>query len=382
MHNVPDGYHDIEIGNLALISACWGPLVADQVVDRVQAFLTPFGSVSQDPDRPGLFRVPPGEEWERLLPDLLYRLSARPIPVTRDGQEAVVHAVLTWRGDNRPRYRLARDIHHDHGAHWPIQYENDMRIAAQVFACLSEGRVAMHWQGVCDYREPDRVLYHEGLVRLGGPIHPLSPSVIFPALARTGLASSFDRLIVDLVLEHLRADPLATLGVNISATSAHLHGWWGNVLADLAEDPQLAQRLVVEITESEQIADIGRTVAFAQRLRSLGVTLALDDFGVGYTSIRQLMEVVPALVKIDGLFLRRAARSENPCHSLPYLIGLIRELGGTVIVEGVETQGMADIAFFSGATWHQGYHYGRPAPDRSGVPHRLQGDGPSTNKHG
>jgi EAL domain-containing protein (putative c-di-GMP-specific phosphodiesterase class I) len=78
------------------------------------------------------------------------------------------------------------------------------------------------------------------------------------------------------------------------------------------------------------------------------------------------MDLVPALVKIDGLFLQRAVRAIQPCHSLPHLIGLIRELGGTVIIEGVETPEMADLAFVSGALWQQGYHYGSPGPVRTG----------------
>ena len=380
-----DGYYDIEISNLALIEACWGLSVVDQVVACVRDRLAEAGLAFEPARRRGAFRLASGDgDSDPRLADLCYRLSADPISILMpdDGQEVMVHAIISWRGDNVPCYRRAREIRLDHGERWPVLYESDMHIAVEAFRCMREGRVAVHWERVCDYRHPDHVLYHEGLARFAGPAHLLSPALVFPALARTGLASSFDRLMVDLVLEHLRADPSATLGVNISATSAHLNGWWGGVLADLAEDPDLSRRLVVEITETEQITHIGQTIAFAQRLRAIGVTLALDDFGAGYTSIRQLMDLMPALVKIDGLFLQRAARTESPCHSLPYLIGLIRELGGTVIVEGVETQAMADIAFFSGATWHQGYHYGRPAVERVGVTHPLHGIAIPQNGHG
>ncbi|WP_343527777.1 EAL domain-containing protein [Sphingomonas sp.] len=370
---MPIGHHEIEISNVALIEACWGPVVAEQVISHVEMRLRRAGLGLERCRAPGRFRIVSDvrtggmAEWERMA-DLTCRLTAEPISVALTTGEpgAVLHAVMAWQYDDPPRYRCPRDIQRDHGERWFAIYKSDMQIIAHAFRCVSEGRMMPHWQPVCDYGQSDRILYHEGLVRFGEENEALSPGVIFPALARTGTASTFDWLMVRHVLEELRSDPGATLAVNISATSAHLNGWWAIILADLATRPDMANRLVVEITETEPIPQIEKAVAFARRLRDIGVTLALDDFGAGFTSIRQLMELVPALVKIDGLFLKRAIQEPKLCDSLPHLVGLIRELGGTVIIEGVETQGMADLAYVSGARWQQGYHYARPSPARGG----------------
>ncbi|WP_230481399.1 EAL domain-containing protein [Sphingomonas sp. Leaf21] len=370
---MPGRPFEIEISNFELIEACWGSVVADQVVGHIQTRLRHIGLGYEQQGARHRFRITSDirtggpVEWDRLA-DLSYRLTIEPIAIasTTGTPATALHAVMTWYRDDPPRYRGPRDIQRDHGERWFAIYKSDMQIVAHAFRCAADGRMIPHWQPVCDFRDPSRVLYHEGLVRFGQDGEALTPAIIFPALERTGMATTFDWLMVRRVLEELRADPAATLGVNISASSAHLNGWWRGILAELAIRPDIASRLVVEITETEPIVHIRETIAFAQQVRAIGATVALDDFGAGYTSIRQLMDLVPALVKIDGLFLQRAVRAIQPCHSLPHLIGLIRELGGTVIIEGVETPEMADLAFVSGALWQQGYHYGSPGPVRTG----------------
>ncbi|MDZ7283317.1 EAL domain-containing protein [Sphingomonas sanguinis] len=371
---MPSRAFEIEISNLELIAACWGPDVAEHVARRIASRLKEAGLQIEQDATCRRFRIlcdagsarPVG--WDRLA-DLSYRLTAEPICIEAITGEAGagVHAVMTWQNDEPPRYRGPRDVRRDHGDGWFALYKNDMQAVAQAFHCAGEGRMAAHWQPVRHYADSSRILYHEGLARFDDPGAMLSPATIFPALERTGTAATFDWVMVRHVLDELRAHPQAVLAVNISANSAHLNGWWRGVLDTLTAQPDLAARLVVEITETEAIAHIHDAVAFAQALRATGATLALDDFGAGFTSIRQLMDLVPALVKIDGLFLQRATRDRDPCHGLPHLIGLIRELGGTVIVEGVETQAMADLAYVSGAVWQQGYHHGRPSAARLGA---------------
>lgn len=369
-----EGYYDVEISNLALIDACWGTSVADQVVDHVRMRLHHAGlRVTQESGRGG-FRIVcnlrrPGVVDHRSLAELPYQLSAEPISIeiAANQKAAAVHAVVSWECDNLPRYRTPRDIQSDHQERWFAIYKSDMQIAAYVFRCMREGRLAPHWQAVCDYRQPEQVLYHEGLMRFSDVNEALAPDIVFPALERTGLASTFDWLMVSHVIGELEGDPKATLGVNISANSAHLRGWWGSVMGDLERRPAVARRLVVEITETEPLIHIEDAAVFARRLRACGAALALDDFGAGYTSIRHLMQLMPAFVKTDGSFVRRISRNELPCDVLPHLIGLIKALGGTVIVEGVETPGMADLAYASGGVWQQGYFHGRPDLVRTGT---------------
>lgn len=368
---MPGGINHIEISNLELIEACWGSVVADLVAGHVQMRLRQAG-----------LRVEPQREYGRFLivedmrnggpvdPDRLaslpYRLTAEPIQIDLvTGQMgAAVHAVISWRTLNIPRYRTPRDIRTDHGERWFAIYKSDMQVVAHAFGCARDGRLNPHWQPVCDCRDSSHILYHEALARFGDRGESLSPAVIFPALERIGMASAFDKIMVRHVLAELRADPIATLGVNISASSAHMGGWWREILRDLTDCPDVANRLVVEITETEPILRIDETVTFAHMLRAAGATLALDDYGAGFTTIRELMDLMPALVKIDALFLHRAMHEPGISHSLPHLIGLIRGLGGTVIIEGVENQAMVHMAYASGARWQQGYHYRRPSPIR------------------
>ncbi len=371
MSALPVAVHHIEISNLELLEACWGVVVADLVMGHVQTRLRQAGLRVESERDHGRFLIlgdirSGGPVDPDRLASLPYQLTAEPIPIDLvTGQMgAAVHAVISWQALNIPRYRTPRDMRSDHGERWFAIYKSDMQVVAHAFTCARDGRLNPHWQPVCDCCDSGRILYNEALARFGDQGESLSPAVIFPALERLGMASAFDKLMAHHVLAELRADPTATLGLNISATSAHLRGWWRQILRDLTDRPDIASRLIVEITETEPIFRLDEAVAFARALRAAGATLALDDFGAGFTTIRELMDLMPALVKVDALFLHRAMTDGGVAQSLRHLIGLIRELGGTVIIEGVENQAMVQLAHGSGARWQQGFHYRRPSPVR------------------
>lgn len=251
---------------------------------------------------------------------------------------------------------------------WAIQYRSDMQIASQVLAAIEDGRISLSWQAVRAAGSPDRVLYHEALARLiglDGQMH--SPGVFVPALERLGLSRLFDRHIVSLVIDELAYFPGARLGVNVSGQSARLDHWWAAALERLTDAPQLAQRLVVEITETAALApESGR---FVSELRTLGCRIALDDFGVGHASVRSAMALSPDIIKVDAFFLRRAGMGDRGEALLEHLIGIAAHCAPIVIVEGVETAeqsqmvGALQAHHFTpaNACWQQGYHFGQPS---------------------
>jgi EAL domain-containing protein (putative c-di-GMP-specific phosphodiesterase class I) len=250
---------------------------------------------------------------------------------------------------------------------WAAQYRCDMTLAAQALAALDEGRLDLCWQAVRSANAPEQVLYHEGLARLlGRDGQLLSPGTFIPALERLGLVRAFDRDVFMLVLDELEHFPGARLGVNISAQSARLDGWWFSTLERLRAKPDLARRLVVEITETAALT--GEVHRFASALRRLGCRIALDDFGVGHASVRNAMALSPDIIKVDAFFLRRAGMSEQSEALLEHLVGIAAHCAPVVIVEGVETAEQSRMAGRlqaryqspANACWQQGYHFGRP----------------------
>lgn len=259
------------------------------------------------------------------------------------------------------------------GDKWAERYRADMTTAARLLPHLApsyaghaeaeDGRsLAFCWQAVHDAGEPDRVLYHEALARLVAPDGSVEmPDDLFPALERLGFARLVDHHVVAKILDELEASPDAVLGVNISAQSARLDHGWKEIQARLRRAPDIAQRLVIEITETAVAPDITGTVHFSAQIRRLGCKIALDDFGTGHASIRQLIALAPDFVKIDRFFVRRCASSNRDRELLAHIIGVARSLGSAVIVEGVETPEQADLIRAAGGMWQQGYHWSRPS---------------------
>lgn len=248
---------------------------------------------------------------------------------------------------------------------WAAQYRRDMMLAAQALAGTEEERLELRWQAVRSASAPERALYHEGLARLiSREGQPLSPAAFVPALERLGLVRAFDRDVFTLVLNELENFPGARLGVNISAQSARLDGWWFSTLERLRANPDLARRLVVEITETAALT--GEAHRFVSALRRLGCRIALDDFGVGHASVRNAMALMPDIIKVDAFFLRRAGSSDQSEALLEHLVGIAAHCAPVVIVEGVETAAQSRMAERlqaryqspANACWQQGYHFG------------------------
>lgn len=248
-------------------------------------------------------------------------------------------------------------------AEWAEGYRRDMADAARLLSAIRRGRVFLVWQPVCRADgESGEALYYEGLARLAVEgREALSCFDLILAAERIGLVRAFDQAMLSLALEEAVRRRDHCLGVNISACSARLDSWWFAALRTLGADGDLAERLVIEITETERLPADAEATRFVDCLRKSGARIAVDDFGVGHASIRRILTLSPDIVKIDALFVRLAAESSRALATFNHLVGLGRALGRTVVVEGIETQDHRRLALAAGGVWQQGYLLGRPA---------------------
>lgn len=263
---------------------------------------------------------------------------------------------------------------------WSRRYRADMEHVAGAFAAIDEAQgfgddsrklsaapcsLVIEWQPICCGQELPETLYHEALLRFvdeGGARH--SPGDVIGALERLGFVGATDRFVANEVVAELRRSPDVVLGANVSALSLVDDGCWDDLFASLRADPSVAQRLVIEITETAAIPSISDAVRLVDRLRRLGCRIALDGFGAGFASVRHLTALSPDIVKIDGGYLMRAGNSERDGAIFTRLVGLASAISTLVVVEGVETDESARLALEAGVIWQQGYHWGKPGACR------------------
>src|SRR5262249_25292088 len=132
----------------------------------------------------------------------------------------------------------------------------------------------------------------------------------------------------------------------------------------LKDKPEIASRMLVEITETAALHDLEESVRFVSALRDLGCRVALDDFGAGFTSLRHLQALAVDTVKIDGSFVRNLTQSPENQLFLRHLVGLANTLGLKTVAEMVETADEAAILKREGVGFLQGYYYGRPTLEK------------------
>jgi EAL domain-containing protein (putative c-di-GMP-specific phosphodiesterase class I) len=234
-------------------------------------------------------------------------------------------------------------------------YVRDMAISVDVYRAIEKGWLVMQAQPIRAVDSP-RVLYHECLARLEAgdeAAGTVLPDAFIPALEKTRFIRHFDRFVVRQAIDMLRQDDALCLGCNISALSAIHDAWWSSTLKLLAMAPNLAVRLVIELTETAQCPDIEEARRFCDRLRALGCRIAVDDFGAGYGSIDFASSIKPDVVKID-MTVMRSMRHSGDTRTLQYMVRMLEGMSAQVVAEGIETQADYLAARVAGIAWLQG----------------------------
>jgi len=242
-------------------------------------------------------------------------------------------------------------------------HRKNMVIAEQVNRALREDRLVLSFQPIVDARTR-RPVMHECLLRMIQPDGEVVPAGAFmPVVEELGLIRLIDRKVLDLAVDVLGRYPDVNLAINVSGLTASDRSWLRHVVALLHGRTEIANRLVVEITETAGLEDIEESARFVSTLHDLGCRVALDDFGAGYTSFRQLKILSVDMVKIDGSFVRELKKNPNNMIFIRSLIDLARNFDLLTVAECVETMEEAELLAQEGIALLQGYAFGRPNLD-------------------
>jgi EAL domain-containing protein (putative c-di-GMP-specific phosphodiesterase class I) len=189
-------------------------------------------------------------------------------------------------------------------------------------------------------------------------------TAVVPVAEQLGLVRLIDHRVIELVVSELLATPDIRVSVNVSPDSISDPDWWSAISARLRARPGVAQRMIVEITETAAIHNIDETAGFVTRAKDLGCRIAIDDFGAGYTSFRNLRRLGVDMIKIDGAFVQNLTRSEDDRVFVQTMIGLGRSLGLETVAEWVQDEETAALLGGWGCDYLQGDLIGRAAIER------------------
>lgn len=219
---------------------------------------------------------------------------------------------------------------------------------------LNEQQVMLAGQPVVSAKTHE-LAFHEALVRIklaDGTIMGAAEAV--PLAERHGVIPLFDYRVLQLAVSHLIKAPAERLAINISPLTLRTNDTWAAFTAHLGAHPSVAQRLIVELTETAAIDDPHIVQGRLATLKLLGVTIAIDDFGSGHTSFRHLRSFPVDILKIDGSFVCNLSRSREDRFFTRTLVELAQHLGIATVAEWVEDRETASILADWGVTYLQG----------------------------
>jgi diguanylate cyclase (GGDEF)-like protein len=244
------------------------------------------------------------------------------------------------------------------------QRKVNIRVTDEIVTALNERRIVTAFEPVVDARSR-QVAFHECLIRMeqeDGRVL-LAPDIV-PVAERLGLIRLVDHRVLELVVAELAASPGVELSLNISPDTTMDPDWWASIESLMRAHPGVAERLIVEITETVAIQDIDDLRGFVTRLKNFGSRIAIDDFGAGYTSFRNLRKLDVDIVKIDGAFVQNIARSPDDRAFVQTLIDLARRLQIKTVAEWVQDEESANLLRDWGCDYIQGRLIGLASAER------------------
>jgi diguanylate cyclase (GGDEF)-like protein/PAS domain S-box-containing protein len=237
---------------------------------------------------------------------------------------------------------------------------------AELREAIERGTLVLHYQPQVELAG-GRVCGVEALVRWPHPVHGLIPPDRFIPLAeQTGLIAPLTDWVVAEAIrqckEWQRGGLLLGVSVNLSMWNLHDPALPERVAELLRANGLSPVWLRLELTESALMADTERTMDVLARLSALGLGLAVDDFGAGYSSLTYLKKLPVDDLKIDKSFVREMATDATDAAIVAATVAMGHALGLRVVAEGIEDRATWDLLIGMGCDVAQGYHIARPLP--------------------
>ena len=237
----------------------------------------------------------------------------------------------------------------------------DLNVMGMVADALATRSVQLAFQPVVTGAQGERLAFYEGLVRILDTTGRAIPAKEFISnIEDTELGRQIDCIALECGLQALSENPTLRLSINMSARTIGYPNWLRTLDAGVGLAPDIGERLIIEITESSILAAPETVSAFMAELQTLGVCFAVDDFGSGYTSLRNLRDLDFDILKIDGHFVKHVHADGDNQALIRAMLSVAQHFGMLSVAENVEEAADAAWLTANGVDCLQGYYFGAP----------------------
>jgi len=230
----------------------------------------------------------------------------------------------------------------------------------EIMSALQEHRLIFAYQPIVGAASRSAEHY-ECLLRMNRKDGTIAPAGDFiPAAETLGLVRLVDRRALEMAVAQLYAHESVRLSINVSGTTAGDQSWLQSFINYVRENREVAQRMTVELTETAALHAFEENSRFVTRLRDMGCRVAIDDFGAGYTSFRNLHNLHVDMVKIDGAYVKDLSASSDNQLFVRTLVDLAKNFQLETVAEWVGSEEDAKLLASFGVDYFQGYYFGEP----------------------
>lgn len=232
-------------------------------------------------------------------------------------------------------------------------------------SALVENRFLLFYQPILDLRS-NRISHYECLIRMENRDGTLTmPDEFIGFAEELGLIDKIDRWVIKTAVQRLlkfkQENKDYKLAINLSGSSFNDENIFEAIAQQLLAHPQIeARQIIFEITETSAVSNFLAAQSLINKIKQLGCSLALDDFGVGFSSFYYLKHLPVDYVKIDGSFIRQIDKNDEDRIFVKALTEVSQNLGKEIVAEFVENEAIMDILKEFGIEFAQGYHIGKP----------------------
>jgi diguanylate cyclase (GGDEF)-like protein len=374
----------IELDGMADVTADLGVLGSDELIVAVAQRLTEVLSPDAICGRIGsdefalMLTGPADNDAEAVIRNVLEAI-ARPhwidtvVRLSAHAGFAQTPRHATTRGELTRRAELALRAAAKKGPGAVVAFElaidtvsTDQKfIQRELTRALSANELELHYQPIVA-AQGGRIVGVEALLRWTHATRgPIGPAVFIPVAEQMGLMDALGAFVLRRALKEANRWPDLYVAVNLSPLQVRDRSIVDLVRQALADSGIAPSRLMLEITEGVLIDNPDEMVKRIEDLHALGVRIALDDFGSGYSNLGYLQRFPLDKLKIDRSFVNALGNSANGGVIIQAIVALGRALGLSVLVEGVETEQQRVLLRLAGCDEMQGFLFAKPAPAKT-----------------
>ena len=237
------------------------------------------------------------------------------------------------------------------------QYAEQITRSNMIRNAIVNDKIVPFYQPI--FNKEKQIVKHEALIRIQNSNEIISPSVFLEVSKRIKRYTDIEKMLIEKSFKLIAGIPNAVISVNLSGRDM-TDGDVSVFIIEKLNKYKVAGHVIFEILEDENVENIERIGIFIERVRRMGVKIAIDDFGSGYSNFSYILKLKPDYIKIDGSIIKNIDTSEDSRAIAGAIIAFAKKLDITVIAEFVRSKEVFNTCVELGVDEFQGFYLGEP----------------------